>query len=297
LLEGKVAKYAVAFTAMYMAVLVFFDARFRTPVPLVLSKIESKKAYLSGFTLSGKDYHQSDKRKLPATILNEIGNQTVDVFPWDAAFVLENKLNYAPRPVFQSFSAYTPYLAMLNYQHYLQHAPAYVLYDYASIDERYPFADDCETQLLLAKNYIVADTFYSNERHMLLLKKKEGAIKPLVEVVSNTSTVAANELIDVSEAGFVKIDMQPTGAAKLTQLLKRQAPVYISMYLSSGDSITYKTSAMQLASGIYTARFIKDVHAFEMLCSDSAGVRINKLKVEARYPVKGGMKVSYCDIR
>ena len=296
LLEGKLAKYATAYTAIYILLLVAFDARMRTPVPLVMSKIQSKKVYLSGFTLSAKDYHQVDKRKLPVAVLNKIGNKTVDVFPWDAAFVLENKLNYTPRPVFQSFSAYTPYLAELNYQYYLQHAPEFVLYDYASIDERYPFADDCQTQLLLAKNYTVADTFYSNERHMLLLKKIEGAIKPLVEVASNTSTVAANELIDVSEAGFVKIHIQPTMAAKLTQLLKRQAPVYVSMYLSSGDSITYKTSAMQLASGIYTARFIKDVNAFESLCTDSTGVRINKLKVEAKYLLKGGMKVSYCNI-
>lgn len=295
LLDGKLKKYAMAYTALYIFILAAFDARMRAPVPLVMSKINSKKVYLSGFTLSAKDYHQADKRKLPLSILNKIGNKTVDVFPWDAAFVLENKLNYAPRPVFQSFSAYTPYLAELNYKYYLQHAPEFVLYDYASIDDRYPFADDCMAQLFLTKNYILADSFYSNDRYMMLMEKKE-ATRNIVMNIDRIVPTKVGSIIDISEAKLVKMDIKPAASAKLGQLLRRQPPVYVIFYLSGGDSVRHKTSAHQLASGIYTERYILDVHAIAGWLSGRQGQRIIKLKVEPNYTIEGDIRTTYCDI-
>jgi len=295
LLEGQLAKYATTYTALYILILAAFDARMRAPVPLVMSKVQSKKVYLSGFTLSGKDYHQADKRKLSANVLSKIGNKTVDVFPWDAAFVLENKLNYTSRPVFQSFSAYTPYLAELNYQYYLQHAPAFVLYDYASIDDRYPFADDCMTQLFVMNNYKLADSFYSNGRYMLLLERKSVS-QNLTVNVSKTEAVKSGSIIDASDTKLVKMDIKPTASAKLAQLLKRQQPVYVTLYLSGRDSVRHKTSALQLASGIYTERYILDVHTITGWLSGQEGQRIIKLKVEPAYTTEGDILVTHCDI-
>ncbi len=79
---------------------------------------------------------------LPKEILQKIGNNSVDVFPWNIQLLLENKLNYLPRPVIQSYTAYTPYLEDLNFNHYNSiKGPEFVLFDYASIDERYPLYD------------------------------------------------------------------------------------------------------------------------------------------------------------
>jgi hypothetical protein len=295
LLEGKLAKYAAGFTALYILVLVAFDARMRTPVPLAMSKLQSKKLYLSGFTLSDKDYHQADKRKLPVAVLNKIGNKTIDVFPWDAAFVLENKLNYAPRPVFQSFSAYTPYLADLNYNYYQQKAPDFVLYDYASIDDRLPFADDCMTQLFVMNNYKLADSFYSNGRYMLLLQRND-TLKKLTVQTLHAGQVKPGSIVDVADAKLVKLDIKPSASAKLNQLLKRQPAVYITCYLSSGDTMRYKSSALQLASGIYTDRYIHDVRSTAGWLSGQSQAKIIKLKVEPMYAIDGDMHIMYSDI-
>lgn len=46
--------------------------------------------------------------------LREIGDRTVDVYPWDASLAWTFDLNWDPVPVFQSYSAYTPYLDRLN---------------------------------------------------------------------------------------------------------------------------------------------------------------------------------------
>lgn len=295
LLEGKHAKYAAGFTALYILVLVAFDARMRAPVPLAMSKLQSKKLYLSGFTLSDKDYHQADKRKLPVGVLNKIGNKTIDVFPWDAAFVLENKLNYAPRPVFQSFSAYTPYLADLNYNYYQQKAPDFVLYDYASIDDRLPFADDCMTQLFVMNNYKLADSFYSNGRYMLLLQRND-TLKKLSVQTLHAGQVKPGSIVDVTDAKLVKLDIKPSASAKLNQLLKRQPAVYITCYLSSGDTVRYKSSALQLASGIYTDRYIQDVRSTVGWLSGQSQAKIIKLKVEPMYAIDGDMHIMYSDI-
>ncbi|MFN4247301.1 MAG: hypothetical protein ACK4EY_06240 [Flavipsychrobacter sp.] len=277
--EGKAAKYVTAYTALYIMILVAFDARMRTPAPLVMSKIQSKKVYLSSFTLSAKDYHQADKRRLPLSVLNKMGNKTVDVFPWDAAFVLENKLNYAPRPVFQSFSAYTPYLAELNYQYYVQHAPEFVLYDYASIDDRYPFADDCMTQLILAENYKVADSFYSNGRQMLLLGRKNETIVPFSLSAIEVENLDADKPVATTNVSLVKIDLAINTKSKMLRMLNRAPQVYVQFYLSDGTKLKYKTSQKQLASGIYTAAYIDNIKSFHKFMEGTAVRSIDSVEI------------------
>ncbi|MBI1853773.1 MAG: hypothetical protein HYR85_25840 [Planctomycetes bacterium] len=68
---------------------------------------------------------------------------TVDVYPTDLNLVLVNGLRYQPRPIPQSYSAYTPYLARLNADHLEgSGAPDYVLFTPEGIDGRLPSEED-----------------------------------------------------------------------------------------------------------------------------------------------------------
>lgn len=83
-----------------------------------------------------------------------ISNHTVDVFPWDVALAYSNGLQWDPRPIFQSYQAYTPFLDELNARHFNSSlAPDYVLYAMKSIDNRYPIFDEPATFRALLCNY------------------------------------------------------------------------------------------------------------------------------------------------
>jgi hypothetical protein len=68
---------------------------------------------------------------------------TVDVYPWLLSVAVAHGLPYAPRPVLQSYSAYTPYLVHANVEHLRgASAPDTIFFDLGTIDGRFPSLDD-----------------------------------------------------------------------------------------------------------------------------------------------------------
>src|SRR5262249_9336523 len=64
---------------------------------------------------------------------------TVDSYSFNQSAVLVHGWNYRPRPIFQSYTAYTETLAKLNAE-FLKgdKAPDYILFEIAPIDGRFP---------------------------------------------------------------------------------------------------------------------------------------------------------------
>jgi len=78
-------------------------------------------------------------RKIPVPPLTG----TVDVYPWGQQLILAHDLNYDPRPVFQSYLAFSTPLAQLNAAFLAgPRAPDNILFDVSPIDLRYPAEQD-----------------------------------------------------------------------------------------------------------------------------------------------------------
>jgi len=78
-----------------------------------------------------------------ARVRATVGRATIDVLGYEQAVALFNGLNYQPRPVFQSYSAYTPRLARLNEEFYASpRAPQFALLKLETIDGRLAALDD-----------------------------------------------------------------------------------------------------------------------------------------------------------
>jgi hypothetical protein len=83
-----------------------------------------------------------------------VGNATADAYDFDTAVVLLNGLRLAPRPVFQSYTAYAPSLEEANLRWYQSgRAPDFLLWSSESLDERYPGQDDAMLIEALAGHY------------------------------------------------------------------------------------------------------------------------------------------------
>ena len=62
-------------------------------------------------------------------IKDKVGNNTVDIISYEQGVLLLNDLNWHPRPVFQSYSAYNQHLLELNAKFFIgSNAPKFVIY-------------------------------------------------------------------------------------------------------------------------------------------------------------------------
>ncbi len=88
------------------------------------------------------------------TINRLVGRDSVNVFGVEQAIALLNDLDYQPRPVFQGYSAYTPFLVGCNRSFYLRPAaPVFVILDYHTADDRLAAEDDVGALEVILRNY------------------------------------------------------------------------------------------------------------------------------------------------
>ncbi|MCB0695930.1 MAG: hypothetical protein KDC07_01115, partial [Chitinophagaceae bacterium] len=209
------------------------------------------KEYFKQFSENKIDSHHfaPDKRYIPASILNKIGDKSIDIFPWDSEYIIENQLNYTPRPVFQSFTAYTPYLQKINYDFYNSNAPEYIIYDFDAIDNRCAFNDESMLNMFIIKNYELADTFTSNERIRALLKKKN-IIKPLIfNKIGEKKIQLTDEIPTVAGSNYIRIDVKLNSKGKSVAFRLRPPGINISFTAPNEHNRIYRTSPELLKAG------------------------------------------------
>ena len=83
-----------------------------------------------------------------------VGDATVDVYDYSIGIALLNGLRLSSRPVFQSYSAYTPRLEASNLSFYQsQRAPDFLIWKGEGVDGRYPGQDDALLVAALPGHY------------------------------------------------------------------------------------------------------------------------------------------------
>ncbi len=237
-------------------------------------------------------------RVLPPAILNRIGNNTVDVFPWDSEIIIENGLNYKPRPVFQSFSAYTERLQRKNYEFYLKTPPEYLIYNSETIDGRYAMNDDFLVNLFICKNYTFADSFTSGKELRLLLQKK-AVTSPLIEVITKEVKTKINQDIPVEWVMTMKMDVKYNFAGRLQSILSRPPLIGIEMTDLNNHKRFYKVSVELLKCGIFLDRWIANAYGFETYLRDKNMLDVFKtvvVKADEKYFEKE-LKVKYINYK
>jgi hypothetical protein len=282
-------KLPMQITLVISVFALFFIAE-RTPIDtLVNNRYAAIKIYKEQFNDYDKHvyFNQREKRYIPKRVLDKIGDKSTDIFPWDSEYLLENKLNYTPRPVFQSFSTYTAYLQEANRIFYQQTPPEFVIYDYDAIDGRYPFNEDCSANLFISRNYVLTDTFTSNERWRLFLQKKDSVQGlRLLEYRSEERNIA--EEIAIDSASIVKIDVAYNLKGKWISGWSKPPVVTVAFIKQNGEWLTYKTSRELLLAGLMVEGVVANNMDFIQLMND-------KSKMEKIIKVKLLVDSSYFD--
>lgn len=227
----------------------------------------NKKEYFNGFTntteFSG-NHLTPNTNALPSNLLSKIGQKTIDIFPWNIQLLLENKLNYLPRPILQSYSCYTKQLQNVNFDLYnSDKGPNQVLYDYASIDGRYPLFDEVKVNQVLCNNYQLTDTLYHNGRSMLLLEKKQNA-KPIKFVLQKEYAIKVGSALIPEDGVYYEAYLYPTIKNKIISIFSYSPEIYLQLVTSKG-ALDFRISKPLLETGFFGTQIINSVADFKAM--------------------------------
>ncbi len=172
--------------------------------------------------------------QLPPGVLASIGQSTVDVFGANQIYALHNKLNYHPRPVFQSYCALNAALNTLNERFFLgPRCPEFVLFNLNPLDHKFPPLEDSFVLRDLVFNYALV----SSNAPCLVLKRR--TTTPLRLTLVREGLVSMRKPIDLkgfaSTNVWIEIEVAPTFAGRCRQFLFKPAPVRLVAWFNPGD--------------------------------------------------------------
>jgi hypothetical protein len=214
---------------------------------------------------------------------------SADVYESEQSVLLASNNEWNPRPIFQSYSAYTPILARLNEQHLRgQEAPDWVLFDLQSIGGRFPALDDGVSWPALLDNY----TFVSYGGQFVLLHKK-----PVIHAISEYSSISSQTCKTGSTVAlpatdgllFAEIDLKPTLAGKVPIALFNPPELRITVGLQNGKTLRFRTVSNMMRTGFFVSPFVGNTKEFASLMAGRRDFGVeNEVKSISIAPTYGG---------
>ena len=197
---------------------------------------------------------------------------TVDLYPNDQELLLASNRNYYPRPVMQSYSAYTPELAFLNAD-YLQgpHGPQTAFFDIAPIDEHYPAMDDGPTWPALLGQY----KFRTLSQNYAVLDRIAGASAIAIDPPALSGSHSFREEIRVPEdMPFVWVRMQfhPTLSGRIASNLFKLPLLRIEVTTADGRTRSYRLVAGMASAGFLLSPVVASARDFIAMRSTATDV-------------------------
>ncbi len=169
-----------------------------------------------------------------------IGQETVDVFGHEQAIALLNDLNYQPRPVFQGYSAYTPFLVARNRDFYLgPTAPAFVILKYQTDDHRLAAEDDAGALEVILRNY---EPLGTEKTYMLWKRKAESPPLAPNRLLREGTATWGEPLPLLSDPCpvWIEIEIGSTWLGKLREFLYRPAVIVMIVKTVPHDTEYYR---------------------------------------------------------
>ncbi|OHB69252.1 MAG: hypothetical protein A2W17_02510 [Planctomycetes bacterium RBG_16_41_13] len=196
--------------------------------------------------------------KLPSDVLKALQNKPLDIVPWEISLIPANNLTWQPRPVFQSYSAYTSSLDKINSESLVRNNPENILYHFSSIDKRHPFFDEPETFFNMFCNYHISSQFpdfISTEKlnQIIILERRKHSISSEAKKV-NTFSMRWNEYTIVEnrdkELVRAKIKIKYSMIGKMYKTLFRSPPVSINLTYADGQERSYRIIPENANNGV-----------------------------------------------
>ena len=176
-----------------------------------------------------------------------IRNSTIDVLGYRQGIALLNRLNYAPRPIFQSYSAYTPSLIQINTAHYQSEtSPAFVLSRLETLDGRFPTSEDAGVLVELLRNYRPAVAESGWQLWQLTPGRTALPPQPIGTVITK---LGQSVEIPKGSAIWAKLEIDESRWGKVVSVLYKPAPVFLEAEDNAGKTTRYRIVPAMVLNG------------------------------------------------
>jgi hypothetical protein len=154
---------------------------------------------------------------------------TTDIYSYNQAYLIASGNTWSPRPVLQSYSAYTPALAEINRKHLLgKQAPDNIIFSVEPIDGRIPSSEDGASWPILMRNYRPTRL----ENNFLFLEKKENLPEIDDPVMLKSELAVFGEKVLLPHSGqpvFAQIEIEPTLLGRLVNIFFKPSQLQITL--------------------------------------------------------------------
>jgi hypothetical protein len=194
---------------------------------------------------------------------------TTDIYSFNQSWLLATDNIWSPRPVVQSYSAYTPELAELNRQHLLgENAPDNILFRVEPIDGKLPSLDDGPSWPTLINRYALQRL----DEQLAYFRKRAPDFGPAPE--DETDFYSARhefgEEVALPETSFplmARMEIAPTAAGNLMSALFKLPQLHMTMRLRSGNVMSYRFIAGPAKADFLITPLVRNTEDFALLAA------------------------------
>ncbi len=226
---------------------------------------------------------ESVRQGVPLPLTRQVvGDRSLDIIGFEQDVVTIHGFNHTPRPVLQSYSAYTPRLARLNREFFESaRAPEFVLFKLQTIDGRLETMDDSLVIDLLPQRY----RYLFTERGFTLWQRKPGAAAPLATPSPvRTVTVRLGESVGLTDLRehrvWARIEYRLNLLGRLRRFFFKPPPMRLVVTEESGATASFRLPGPLGETGFLLNPLIRDTSEFLRAANGEPGRRITSLVVE-----------------
>ena len=240
-------------------------------------------------------------------IREHVGSEPVDVFGCDQAMALLNHLNYEPRPVFQSYSAYTPELIELNADHLAgERAPRFVMFEATQLDDRLPGMEDGLALQTLMREY---DPVLAEDGILLFQRARESrSPRASTRRVLLDTTLQFDEAVDLDRIGgtrlepsdfeaddggetrppclLVALEIRRTLLGRIRSFLMKGSKVFVNCTLANGTRVVHRILPGAVETGTLVSPYLDTQDAWMRWFAGRHVDRIASFSVSVHPPAR-----------
>jgi len=218
---------------------------------------------------------------------------TSDIYSYNQTDLLASGNIYNPRPVFQSYSAYTPALLLANLAHLLSPTgPDNIFFRLETIDHRLPSLDDGVSWRVLLSKYGFERLLAPNTALLRKLGTSSASPPPARSVPQSRRTYSLGENIPVHRSTrplFVSITIKPTLLGELASLLYKRAHLWLQIRLVDGSERRFRFIAGMGETGFLISPIVESTEEFTYLYTDRAKLLTTKAVASISLTTEGFM--------
>jgi uncharacterized membrane protein len=183
-----------------------------------------------------------------------------DIYPWEQHYVVGNPA-WNPRPVFQSYSAYTDYLAKLN-SNFLENTKpgTRIIVDVQNIDSRLPLQEEDDLIPNLGKGFKYLG---QSSIGLCFERNSEDFVRHEQIPLSNNGEMGEWETLDQA-ATILSVRTRKTPLGVAAGALWRSDQLYLDLRGSTGKIVSYRVLQRTLDRGLYFRVIDRDSLLAEM---------------------------------